>query len=164
MYISSYWPSNPISSVQSEEPHVMDHLSKFHLNRTINKSENASLRKLCEPEKLVVPSAQNQTTSASGTKIPPGGYCYAKSTKNSVFHESTHHAPLVWRLAANMVPPSGSCSSRNPEISSTPSNLIPTPTILIPLDLRSNRRPSHVYIHYSLIILLHIRNSTNLTT
>jgi len=30
-----------------------------------------------------------------GTKIPPGGYCYAKSTKNNIFRESTHHVPLV---------------------------------------------------------------------
>jgi len=52
--------------------------------------------------------------------------------------KSEHHASLVWRLAVNWVPPSGSCYSRNPKISSTPTNLIPTPTILISLDLRSN--------------------------
>jgi len=42
----------------------MDHLSKFHLNRRVNESGNAVLRKLREPEKLVAPSAQNQTTGA----------------------------------------------------------------------------------------------------
>jgi len=64
MYISSYWPPNPISTVQSEEPHVMDYLSKFHLNRTVNELQNAVLRKLRELEKLVAPSAQNQKTGA----------------------------------------------------------------------------------------------------
>jgi len=42
----------------------MDRLSKFHQNRMVNKLENAVLQKLREPEKLVVPSAQNQTTGA----------------------------------------------------------------------------------------------------
>jgi len=58
MYISIYWPPNPISTVQSEEPHVIDHLSKFHPNRTVNEPRNAVLWKLREPEKLVAPSAQ----------------------------------------------------------------------------------------------------------
>jgi len=44
--------------VQSEEPHVIDHLSKFHPNRTVNEPRNAVLWKLREPEKLVAPSAQ----------------------------------------------------------------------------------------------------------
>jgi len=91
-----------------------------------------------------------------GTKPPPSDYCCVKSMKNNIFRESKHHAPLMWRLAANWVSPSGCYSSKNPEISSTPTNLIPTPTILIPLDLRSNRLPSHVYIHYSFIRLLRI--------
>jgi len=64
MYISSYWTPNPISTVQSEEPHVMDHLSKCHLNRTVNEPGNAILQKLRELEKLVAPSAQHQTTGA----------------------------------------------------------------------------------------------------
>jgi len=37
--------------VQSKEQHVMDYLSKFHLNRTVNKSGNTILRKLRRPEK-----------------------------------------------------------------------------------------------------------------
>jgi len=57
MEIYSYWPPNPISTVQSEEPHVMGHLSKFHLNQTVNESENAVLRKLRKPEKMVAPNA-----------------------------------------------------------------------------------------------------------
>jgi len=52
MYISSYWPPNPISTVESEEPHVMDHLAKFHLNQTVNEPKNAVLQKLCELEKI----------------------------------------------------------------------------------------------------------------
>jgi len=64
MYISSYWPPNPICTVQSEEPHVIDHLSKFHLNRTVNELGNVILRKLRELEKLVAPSAKNQKTGA----------------------------------------------------------------------------------------------------
>jgi len=59
MYIYSYWSPNPISTIQSEEPHVMDHLSKFNLNRTVNETRNVVLRKLREPEKLVASSAQN---------------------------------------------------------------------------------------------------------
>ena len=51
MYISSYWSPNPISTVKSEETRVMDHLSKFHLNRTVNEPENAVLRKLRKLEK-----------------------------------------------------------------------------------------------------------------
>jgi len=43
------------------------------------------------------------------TKLPPSGYCCTRSMKNSIFRESTHHTPLVWRLAANGVPSGGSC-------------------------------------------------------
>jgi len=60
MCISSYWSSNPISTVQSEEPRVMDDLSNFHLNQTVNESENAILQQLQELEKLVALSTQNQ--------------------------------------------------------------------------------------------------------
>jgi len=42
----------------------MNPLSNFHQNRTVNELGNAVLRKLRELEKLVVPSAQNQKTSA----------------------------------------------------------------------------------------------------
>jgi len=35
-----------ISTVQSEEQYVLNHLPKFHLNRTVNESRNAVLRKL----------------------------------------------------------------------------------------------------------------------
>jgi len=47
-----------ISTVQSEEQHVVNHLPKFHLNWTVNKSENAVLRKLHKLETMVAPSAQ----------------------------------------------------------------------------------------------------------
>ena len=47
---------NPISTVQSEEQHVVNHLPKFHLNRTVNESGNTILQKLRKLEKFVVPS------------------------------------------------------------------------------------------------------------
>jgi len=52
-YISSYCPPNQISTVNSEELHVMDYLSKFHLDWTVNEPGNAILRKLRKPEKKV---------------------------------------------------------------------------------------------------------------
>jgi len=78
-YISSYCPPNKISTVHSEELHVMDYLSKFHLNQTVNETGNAVLRKLRRPEKSMAPG---------GMKLAPSGSCSTKSTKNSVFHES----------------------------------------------------------------------------
>jgi len=107
-YISSYCPPNQISTVHSEELHVMDYLSKFHLNRTVNEAGNAVLRKLRRPEKSMAPS---------GMKLASGGSCSTKSMKNSGFHESEHHhASLVWRLAITNVPLGGSCCFRNPNI------------------------------------------------
>jgi len=106
-YISSYCPSNQISTVHSEGLHVMDYLSKFHLNRTVNEMRNAVLRKLRRPEKSMAPS---------GMKLVPGGSCSTKSTKNNIFHEIKHHTSLIWCLAVTNVPPGGSCYSRNPNI------------------------------------------------
>jgi len=45
-------------TVPSEEKHVMNILSKFHLNRIVNESGNAVLRKLRKPEKFVARSVQ----------------------------------------------------------------------------------------------------------
>jgi len=56
MYISSCRHQIPISTVQSEEQHVINLLSKFHLNRTVNESGNTILQKLRKLEKFVVPS------------------------------------------------------------------------------------------------------------
>ena len=50
-YISTYYPPHQISTIHSEELHVMDHLSKFHLNWTVNELGNAVLRKLRKLEK-----------------------------------------------------------------------------------------------------------------
>ena len=66
MCISSYWSSNPIFTVQSEEPRVMDDLSNFHLNQTVNEPENAVLQQLHEPEKLVAPGIQTQRRAVPG--------------------------------------------------------------------------------------------------
>jgi len=52
MYISLFRHPIQISTVQSEEQHVLNHLPKFHINRTVNETENAVLRKLREPEKI----------------------------------------------------------------------------------------------------------------
>jgi len=100
-YISLFRHPIQISTVQSEEQHVMKQLPKFHLNRTVNKAGNAVLRKLRRLEKSVAPG---------GMQLALGGSCSTKSTKNSVFRELKHHASLVWRLAAKWVPPGGSCT------------------------------------------------------
>jgi len=55
-YISLCREPIQISTVQIEE-HVVKPLPKFNLNRTVNDTENAVLRKLRRPEKLMVPSA-----------------------------------------------------------------------------------------------------------
>jgi len=142
----------------------MDHLPKFHLNQTVNELRNVVLRKLCKLEKRWRLAPRNQEPGAWRYKTSGWQILFRKNMKNSVFHESEHHASLVWRLAANWLPLGDFYCSRNPKIFSTLANLIPSPTILIPLDLQSNRLHSRVYIHYSFIRLLHIRNSTNLTT
>jgi len=123
MYRSSYWPPNPISTVQSEDPHVMDHLSKFHLNRTVNEPENLVLWKLRKPEKWWRLTPRSEDVAPGGTELAPCGSCSAKNTKNSIFRESEHHTSLLWHLAANWMPPGGSCSSRNPDIPLAPMNL-----------------------------------------
>jgi len=58
MYISSCRHQIQISTVQSEEQHVIKLFSKFHLNRTVNEKGNAILQNLCKLEKSVAPSAR----------------------------------------------------------------------------------------------------------
>jgi len=48
----------PNIQIKSPPLKVKNHLSKFHLKWTVNEPENAVLRKLREPKKLVAPSAQ----------------------------------------------------------------------------------------------------------
>jgi len=88
------------------------HLTKFHPNRTVNEAVNAVLRKLRRPEKSVAPG---------GMKLPPGGSCSKKSTKNSVFRESNtmSHWYDAWR-------PNG-CRQAVPALA----NLTPFTTTLI---------------------------------
>ena len=95
----------------------MDHLSKFHLNRTVNELENQFHENCTNQKNWWRLAPRIRRLAPGGTKLPPGGtklpldgYCCAKSMKNNIFRESTHHAPLVWRLAANWVPPGGSCT------------------------------------------------------
>jgi len=58
MYISSFIHLIQISTVPSEEKHVMNLLSKFHLNRTVNELGNAVLQKFRKPEKSVTRRVQ----------------------------------------------------------------------------------------------------------
>jgi len=95
-----------------------------------------------------------------GMKLALGGSCSMKSTKNNVFRESEHHASLVWRLAANGLSPGGSYCSRKPEILLAPTNLIPTPTILIPFDFRLHTHNSSVKV----CNLFHITSNSILIT
>jgi len=60
---------------------------------------------------MVAPSAQNQEPDA--WRLAVQTQCWAisvlrENTKNNVFCELEHHTALVWRLAANWVPPGGS--------------------------------------------------------
>jgi len=123
MYISSYSPPNPISTIQSEEPHVMDHLPQFHLNRTVNEPGKAVLRKLRKLEKWLRLAPRSEDVAPDGTELAPGGTCSAKITKNSIFRESKHHTSLIWRLATNWVPPSDSYRFKDPKIPLAPTNL-----------------------------------------
>jgi len=63
-YISLFRHPIQISTVQSEEQHIVKHLPKFHLNRTVNKAGNAILQKLRRPEKIG--GAWRHETSAGG--------------------------------------------------------------------------------------------------
>ena len=127
MYISSYWPPNSISTIQSEEPHVMDHLSKFHLNRTVNEPGNAVLWKLRKLEKWWRHGLEVRRWRLARLNYRPTVPVARKVQKTVFFVNRTPHTSLVWRLAANWVPPGGSCFSRNPEI--------------LPLHLRSPNTP-----------------------
>jgi len=112
MYISSCKHPIQISTVQSEEQHVMNLLSKFHQNRTVNESGNAVLRKLRKLENFVAPSAQkieNQSLAPGSIEATPGSSCCAKSTKNSFFVQCSR------RLAEPPLPPGGS-SQKKPRI------------------------------------------------
>ena len=128
MYISSYWRTNQISTVQSERTTCVGPPVKISPKSQVNEPGNAVLRKLCEPEKLVAPS---------GTKPPPGSYCCAKSTKNSIFvNQNTTH---LW------------CGAWQPiwcrEAVLAPANLASFTTTLISFNLRLKRLYSHVYVH-----------------
>ena len=75
-----------------------DHLPKFHLNRTVNESENAVLQKLRKLEKLVAPSARISSLEPGSTKLLLGGSCSAKIRKTTFFmnQNTTHHWYGAW--------------------------------------------------------------------
>jgi len=76
-----------ISIVQSEEQHVVNHLPKFHLNRSVNESGNTILRKLHKLEKYVTPSAHKlKAWRLAVSKLRPAVPAARKVRKNSVFH------------------------------------------------------------------------------
>jgi len=79
----------------------VNHLPKFHLNRTVNELENAVLQKLHKPEmKSLVPG---------GIKPTHGGSYCTKITKNNVFAQYSH------RLKESSLLP-GDSSQKNPEL------------------------------------------------
>ena len=105
-YISSYCPPNQISTVHSEEIHVVGLFSKFHPNRTVNEPRNAVLQKLRKLEKVVAPSAQKWKVGPGGTVLPLGGSCCTKSTKTTFFmNQSTPHI-------SGMAPGGNQCPAR----------------------------------------------------
>jgi len=72
-----------ITTVQSEEKHVVNNLPKFHLNRTVNESRKAVLQKLRRLGKSVAPSSMKAT---------PDDTCSAKTRKIVFFVNSTPHS------------------------------------------------------------------------
>jgi len=83
---------------------VNNHLSKFHLNRTVNEPGNTVLRKVRELEKWWRLAPRIRKVAPGGTILPSGSSCSAKNMKNNIFRESKHHTSLVWHLAAKLVP------------------------------------------------------------
>ena len=87
----------------------MDHLSKFHLNQSVNKLGNAVLWKLHKLEK----KKWWRLAPRSGRwRLAGLYYCRADSGARKVQkqHFSRTRAPLtsqIWRLAADRVPPGG---------------------------------------------------------
>jgi len=86
-YISSYRPPIQIYTVHCKEQDVMDYLSKFHLNRTVNESGNAVLKTLCRLEKQWRIEPKSQEPGACGIELAPGDSCYTKNMNNIIFHE-----------------------------------------------------------------------------
>jgi len=85
MYISLYRHLIQISTIQSEEQHVVYHLPKFHLNQTVNEMGNAVLQKWLEPEKLVAPSAQNHEGGTWQDYTTVGWFLFRKKYEKQRF-------------------------------------------------------------------------------
>jgi len=106
-YISLCRHPIQISTVQSEEQHVVNNLPKFHLNRTGNELENAGLQKLRRLGKFVVPG---------GMKAAPGDTCSVKTRKTTFFVNRTPHLSPD----DSSLPPGGAYSSgKIPDFSRT---------------------------------------------
>jgi len=106
-YITSYCPPNQISTVHSEELHVMDYLSKFLLNRIVNKPGNAVLRQLRRPGKSVAPGA---------VKAAPDDTCSVKTQKTAFFVNRT---PLLLPGGSSLLPGGTYSSGKIPDFSHT---------------------------------------------
>ena len=101
-YISSYCPPNQISIVHSEELHVMDYLSKFYLNQTVNEPGNAVLRKLRKTEKKrwrLTP--RNKEGGAWRDYTTAGRFLFCKKYRKHRF--SWIRAPRITRQAVPAV-------------------------------------------------------------
>jgi len=116
----------------------MEHLSKFHLNRTVNESRIVVLQKLRKPEKMVAPSAHKSRRLRLAVQnrhlavpVPQ------KVQKKTFFVNRTPCTSLVWRLAANWVSLDGSCSFRNPTTLPLHLRTSTSPTILISFNFDS---------------------------
>jgi len=72
----------------------MDHLSKFHLNQTVNKPGNPVLQKLHRLEKWWHLVPRSQEPGAWRYKTSARQYLLRKNMKNSIFVNKTPHASL----------------------------------------------------------------------
>jgi len=89
--------SNQISTVQNEELHVMDHLSKFHLNRTVNELGNVVLRKPRKLEKWWCLALRNQEPGAWQYKTSAWWFMLREKYEKQHFFMKRIPARIAWR-------------------------------------------------------------------
>jgi len=70
----------------------MDHLPKFHLNRTVNEPEMQFYENCMNQKNWWRLTPRIRRLAPGGTKLLPDGYCCAKSTKTTFFmNQHTTH-------------------------------------------------------------------------
>jgi len=124
MYISSYWSPNPISTVQSEEPHVMDHLSNFTLIGWLTNRE-MQFYKNCANQKNWWRLAPRISSLAPGSTNPMLGSSYSSKIWKTTSFVNRNTMPLwygAWRPNA--------CRQAIP----APANLTPFTSTLISIN------------------------------